>query len=180
MGETMTQPEIEEWKKSGVYHEMFSKGDVVVPEHIEDAKTLHLSVPAWRELVICEIFDDEGKPIRMFGKALIPTPEVFRELVDNAHARILNCVPPDGLDAWRSSGREDHNHFEIMLPNFHTCGCEMINAQQTAFCVGDNNSKELATACHFEGNARLIQRKEERLGAAVGRARSENSDLHTY
>ena len=40
MGETMTQPEIEEWKKSGVYHEMFSKGDVVVPEHIEDAHDL--------------------------------------------------------------------------------------------------------------------------------------------
>merc|ERR1711965_1021313 len=24
--------------------------------------------------------------------------------------------------------------------------------QQTAFCVGDNNSKEHATACHCEGN----------------------------
>jgi hypothetical protein len=177
-GAKKTQEEIDLWKRIGVYHEMFSKGDVVVPEHIAAPETLHLNVTAWRETVISEIFDDNEQPIRMFGKALIPTPEVFRELVDNALARILNCVPPDGLDAWRSSGRLDHNDFEIMLPNFHTCGCEMINAQQTAFCVGDNNTKELSTACHFEGNARLIQRKEERLGRREKIGHNDPSKAH--
>jgi hypothetical protein len=159
----MMQEEINEWKRSGVYHEMFSKGNVVVPEYIEDPKKLKLDVPAWRELMVSEIFDEDETPVRVFGKALIPTPDVLRQQVDNALARVLNCVPPDGIDAWRPSGEEDHNGFEIMLPNFHTCGCENINAQQTAFTAGDNNSKKLSTALHFEGNSRMIQRKEERL-----------------
>ena len=72
-GETMAQPEIEQWKNIGVYHEMFSKGDVVVPEHIADPEALRLDVVAWREAVITEIFEEDGKPIRMFGRALIPT-----------------------------------------------------------------------------------------------------------
>ena len=144
-------------KRSGVYHEMFSTGDVVVPEHVADPASLKVSVPMWMEWTIKDIFDDDGKPIRIFGKALMSSPDTFRDLVHNALARILNCVPPDGIDAWRSSGEKDHNGFEIMKPNFHTCGCEMINAMQTAFCVGDNTSSERATACHYEGNARLIQ-----------------------
>ena len=107
-----------------------------------------------------ELFDQDEKTDSHVWPGLIPTPAVLRQLVNNALARILNCVPPETLPAWRP-GQVDQNGSDIYLPNYHTCGCESINAQQTAFCAGDNNSTELSTACHYEGNARLIQRKDE-------------------
>ena len=123
----------------------------MVPEHVCPIDVLKLQVPAWCEIVIDEIFDDDDVPKKLFGKSLIPSAEMMRSLCTNALQRMLNCVPPDGISAWRSTGETDHNGFEIMKPNFHTCGCESWNSTQTAFCVGDNNTQELSTACHYEG-----------------------------
>ena len=163
-GEKMDDAQINEWKELGVYHKMFSTGNVVVPEHVKSASVLKNDIPPWVASLVEMLFDAEGKPKRISGKSLIPTPEKLKQLVNNALARILNCVPPDGIDAWRKIGEQDHNGFEIYKPNFHTCGCESWNASQTAFCAGDNLSREMATGCHYEGNARQIQRKGESMG----------------
>jgi hypothetical protein len=48
---------IEEWKISGVYHNMFSVGDVVVPEVVLDRKTLERTVPNWAEQILDGAFE---------------------------------------------------------------------------------------------------------------------------
>ena len=48
------------------------------------------------------------------------TPEKLKQLVNNALARILNCVLPEGVLDWRSIGETDANGFDICKPNFHT------------------------------------------------------------
>jgi hypothetical protein len=129
-GECLSETQICEWKTLGVYHEMFSTGDVVVPEHVRPAQVLKTAVPEWVEEMIGELFIDD-QPVKIFGRTLIPTAQIFRDLANNALSRMLNCVPPDGVNAWRLTGTIDSNGFEIMKPNFHTCGVESWNALQT-------------------------------------------------
>ena len=65
--QSVEEETIFQWKASGLYHELFSTGDVVVPEHIADPGALRLDVVAWREAVIKEIFEEDGKPIRVLS-----------------------------------------------------------------------------------------------------------------
>ena len=93
---------------------------------------------------------------------LHPSSVEAEKHIDNAIKRILKCSPPEGLRerAWTATGEKDQNGLDIFKSNFHTCGVENWNAMQTGFVPGGNCKKETATAYFYEGNARLITKKE--------------------
>jgi len=161
-GECLSKSAIQALKDSGDYHNLFSKKAVVVPEHMKKASSLRLSVEAWADTIIDECFHPpategaERHPIMIKGKKLAASPEFVRKQAGNALKRILNCIPPDGMSAWVLTGEKDANGFDIYKSQFHTCGVESWNSLQPDFLAGGNVTKELATGCFLEGNAKRI------------------------
>ena len=170
LGQKLSKAEIDELKDSGLYHNLFSsKRRVIVPENVKDAATLKLAIPRWAEMVIDGSFlpaDAAGvrHPILINGKRLAASPEFVRKHATNALKRMLKCIPPPGMPAWRNTGEQDANGFIIWKSRFHTCGVESWNALQPDFNTGAAGSKELVQGCFLEGNAKRIVAKQVELG----------------
>ena len=85
--------------------------------------------------------------------------------IDNALKRMIKCSPPTlelrGL-AWNETCERDQNGLPIYKPAYHTCGVENWNSQQIGFVPGGHCNKTTATAFFYEGNAKLIAKKEVR------------------
>ena len=158
-------------QSSGLFHELFSTSpNVIVPENVLKKDALSLSIDRYIEGAIEQIFlpQSEGgvrQLRRTHGKALAQCDEAaVRQIFTNAKKRMMKCVPPDHLDAWRRTDKTDQNDIAIWKPYFHSCGTENWNSQQMSFVVGANTKKENATALFYEGNARLITNKEVEAG----------------
>jgi hypothetical protein len=116
-------------------HRYFSQRDVIVPEHVKDATTLSDSIDRWATTVIDASFhppdgDDVRQPIYINGKKLVSSIALVHKVALNGKKRILNCIPPRGMDAWVATDKLDPNLFVIWKPVFHTCGVESLNAAQ--------------------------------------------------
>ena len=167
-GQKLSMQEITELKESGAYHDLFSTRDCLVPEHVKDADALRPSVNRWAEEVINACFhpaeaDGVRRPILINGKALISTVQLVRKHATNALKRILNCIPPPDMPAWREVGL-DVNGYTVWKPRFHTCSCESWNSAQPDFVAGCTATKELAQGCFLEGNTKRIVAKQVELG----------------
>lgn len=186
LGQKLNDEEIRQLKASGEYHNLFSAKECIVPEIVKDADTLRLSVARWKTMIIDACFhppDADGKrrPILINGANLVSSIEMMEKIAQKALKRILHCIPPSGVRAWRPTGQTDANGFEIYQSLLHTCGVESWNGQQPDFVCGSRCSKELATGCFLEGNATRIVAKaiaageQEDLGTSdVRRALSIN------
>lgn len=164
LGQRLSDDEISKLKASGEYHNLFSAKECIVPEHVKDADTLRLSVARWKTMVIDACFHPPGAdgkrlPILLNGSNLVSSIEMMERIADKALKRIVHCIPPPGIRAWRPTGRTDTNGFEIQQSLLHTCGVESVNGQQSDFVTGSRCSKEVATACFLEGNAARIVAK---------------------
>ena len=175
--QSVEQESVSEWKASGLYHELFSTSpNVIVPEHVLRPEALFRSVDRYMDRTLNLIFlppDDDGyrAPARTGNKQLCQCDfQAVRKIFENAKARIMKCSPPEHLrqEAWQKTGKQDHNNVDIWKPRFHSCGTENWNSQQSSFVVGANTTKEHATALFYEGNAKLITKKE------VGAGRQED------
>ena len=159
----------DEWKPSGLYHELFSTSPcVIVPENMLQPKALEVSINRYTDEAIARMFHRENEqghrePIKTMGKVLAQSDvNAVYKLFENAKKRAFKCCPPADLklEPWRRTGEQDQNGIDIWKPRFHSCGTENWNSQQASFVVGGNSRKELATSCFYEGNARLITKKE--------------------
>ena len=170
LGETFADDEISQMFATGVFHNLFSTDDVVVREYVKELDNLLPSIDAWEQSILDACFhpanaNGHRAPILINGSKLIASVELLSKVVRNAKKRIVKCIPPkkgDGciaLAAWKETGTVDANGLKIYKPRFHTCGVESWNELQTNFVVGSTSSKELATGCFLEGNAKCIIRK---------------------
>ena len=160
-GVPLSQDEICKLKETGQYHNLFSKSNVVVPENVMTAEALRLSTLRWAQNIIDACFhppDEQGvrRAIYISGKRLIATPELVWKIRDKGLKRILNCIPPEGSEAWSLTGTLDHNDLPIWKPNFHTCGNESWNATQSNYLATGTCSKNLTTGSYLLGNAKRI------------------------
>ena len=176
-GQELTSQEISQLKESGYYHDLFYAKDCVVPEYVKTAAALKLSVERWIEEVIEACFhpadtEAERKPILTNGKCLIATTGLVRKHGMNALSRMINCIPPHGVDAYKLTGKYDANGLDIYKSRLHSCGAESWNAAQPDFVAGNNVSKEFAMGNFLEGNTRRIVSKAVELG--------EQDDLGTW
>ena len=55
-GECLDKAAIQALKDSGDYHNLFSKGAVIVPEHVKKASALRLSIANWADTIIDACF----------------------------------------------------------------------------------------------------------------------------
>ena len=167
--QSVEEETIAEWKASGLYHELFSTSpNVVVPEDVLQREALVASVDRFIDYALGQMFDSSNGTYtlkRINGRALAQNDyHSVRKVFENAKARIVKCCPPPHLRAWGMTGECDHNELPIWKPYFHSCGVENWNSQQVSFVAGGNTKKEVATACFYEGNAKLITIKEVNAG----------------
>ena len=95
MGTPTSKEQINEWKMSGAYHDMFSKHPyAIVPEYILGTdELLEQGITGWLEEVKRQAFDEGGKPIR-FGQQnaiLISSLEKLETIAKNALTRFKSA-----------------------------------------------------------------------------------------
>jgi hypothetical protein len=175
-GVPLSRDEIDQLKASGHYHDLFSRRDVVVPEHVKGAEALRLGTQQWAEVTIAGTFgppdtNNFRSPILFNGKRFCASPEIIMKVRKKGLARMLNCIPPEGSQPWTLTDDHDHNGLPIYKPNYHTCGTESWNSTQSNF-TSSACGKELATASFILGNARRIVEGKVKRG--------EQEDLGTW
>ena len=164
------EAELVKWKNSGLYHELFTTSpNVIVPEHVLSPAALDVSVSRYIFEVIEQIFhpaNDTGyrAPVKINRSTLADDVHDTHRIFTNALKRIKKCSPPTHLEAWYRTGATDQNGIDIWKPYFHSCGVENWNSQQMSFVTSGNTTKEHATACFYEGNAKLITKKQVAAG----------------
>ena len=99
MGTPTGEVEIEQWKTSGAYHDMFSSHpNVIVPEHVLGSDELiEQGVESWYQKVKSAAFDADGKPIQVGPRnsILIASIEKLNNIKENAIKRFkaTRCCP---------------------------------------------------------------------------------------
>jgi hypothetical protein len=185
-GSPLSLEQIQELKRSGAYHDLFSQGsEVLVREHVKDKAALLEGVKEWCGGLMRDYFDASGVAVKTGprGQRLIASQEALLRTAANGEKRILNCVPPAGscvachshgqpcdaccptrLPAWKSVGCSRANKLPMWKALFHTCGVESWNALEQNFVQGSNCNPRYALARYYEGISRHNTNIARRLG----------------
>jgi hypothetical protein len=170
-GDPVTTEQIDEWKVTGAYDELFVSGSCekcVVPRCTLGAESLPAAVGAWRDTILKESVGANGESLRVGGKILIADAATrVPTIAENALKRMLHCVTPQGLSPFRFTGEKDHNGGRVVKPNFHTAYNENANGALLNFVTGDNVEPGVATGLYLEGTVAKN---------SVGRRRAGNEE----